>query len=235
MKGALNDRTKAVIINSPNNPSGVIYGEQKLKALSQVLTEYCNMTGAEIYLISDEPYRELVYGKTKSPSVLNLYDCSIVCYSYSKSLSLPGERIGYVAVNPAMPNRAQVYAAVCGAGRALGYVCAPSLFQQLVARVGDITSDVSVYERNRDMLYNGLVKLGFEVVRPDGAFYLFVKSPEPSAEKFALKAREFELLIVPSDSFGVEGYARISYCVSTQMIERSLPYFEKLAKCYNLR
>ncbi len=235
LKGALSSKTKAVLINTPNNPSGVVYGGEKLKAIADALSGYCAQTGAEIYLISDEPYRELVYGAAeKTPSVLCLYARSVVCYSYSKSLSLPGERIGYIAVNPAMENSAEVYTAVCGAGRALGYVCAPSLFQKLVERVGDMTSDLSVYGRNRDLLYGELKRLGFGVIKPDGAFYLFVKSPEPSAEKFALRAREMELLIVPSTSFGLEGYARISYCVSTDMIKRSLPAFEKLAKSYNL-
>ncbi len=234
LKGALNGRTKAVIINSPNNPSGVVYGEGVLREIANTLNEYCAASGGEIYLISDEPYRELTYAG-ESPSAMSFYARTLMCYSYSKSLSLPGERIGYIAVNPAMENREKVYAAVCGAGRALGYVCAPSLFQKLVARVGDMTADFSVYERNRDMLYEGLKNLGFEVIKPEGAFYLFVKSPEPSAEKFALRAREQEILIVPSDSFGVERYARISYCVSTQTIERSMPAFARLAESYKLR
>ena len=235
LQSALTPKTKAVIINSPNNPSGVIYSAEIIAELTDALTQYVRKTGSEIYLVSDEPYRELVFDKTVCvPSVLNCYSKSIVCYSYSKSLSLPGERIGYIAVNNAMDNFEEVYAAVCGAGRALGYVCAPALFQQLVARVGDTTADISVYKRNRDLLYTELTRLGFEVVKPDGAFYLFVKSPDVSAESFAQKAREYELLIVPSDSFGVEGYARISYCVSTDMIERSLPAFDKLAKAYKL-
>ena len=236
LKSALTPKTKAVIINSPNNPSGVVYSAKIIEDLAAILTEYEGATGNGIYLISDEPYRELVFEKTmQAPSVLACYKRSVLCYSYSKSLSLPGERIGYIAVNNTMQNFDEVYAAVCGAGRALGYVCAPALFQQLVARVGDATADVSVYKRNRDLLYGALTELGFEVVKPDGAFYLFVKSPDVSAQEFADKAREFELLIVPSDSFGVEGYARISYCVSTDMIERSLPAFGKLASCYKLR
>ena len=166
---------------------------------------------------------------------MNYYAESIVCYSFSKSLSLPGERIGYIAVNPAAQNAGEVYAAVCGAGRALGYVCAPSLFQKLIARVIGTTSDVSVYERNRDVLSAALASYGYEVVRPDGAFYLFVKSLEPDSDAFAERAKQHELLIGSAKSFGVEGYVRISYCVSPQMIERSLPAFEALAKSYGIK
>lgn len=236
LQRALTPKTKAVIINSPNNPSGVVYPEEIIKKLVSTLTEYGQKTGNTVYLISDEPYRELVFDKNVPvPIIMNYYANSIVCYSYSKSLSLAGERIGYIAVNNQMPEFADVYAAVCGAGRALGYVCAPALFQRLVAEVGDITADISIYKRNRDMLYTALTEYGFKVIKPEGAFYLFVQSPEQSASAFAEKARKFELLIVPSDSFGVEGYARISYCVATQMIERSLPAFKALAESYGLK
>lgn len=232
---ALTPKTKAVIINSPNNPSGVVYPKEIIDKLASTLTEYGHKTGSSIYLISDEPYRELVFDKSVCvPFVMNSYENSIVCYSYSKSLSLAGERIGYIAVNNAMPAFSDVYAAVCGAGRALGYVCAPALFQHLVAKIGDITADISIYKRNRDILYTALTEYGFKVIKPEGAFYLFVQSPEQSAAAFAEKARQYELLIVPSDSFGVEGYARISYCVATDMIERSLPAFKALAKQYDL-
>ncbi len=232
-KEALGAKTKAVIINSPNNPSGVVYGEEVISALAAALDEHCRATGNAVYLVSDEPYRELVFDDcTKVPYIMNYYKRSIVCYSFSKSLSLPGERIGYIAVNRAMDEFSDVYAGVCGAGRALGYVCAPNLFQQLVARVLGCTSDISVYKRNRDMLCSALTEYGYEVVRPDGAFYLFVRAMEEDAEKFAERAKDYELLLVPSDSFGVKGYVRISYCVDTAMIERALPAFKKLAESY---
>lgn len=231
-KAALTEKTKAVIINSPNNPSGVVYGEKTVKNLCAALKEHEKMTGKKVYLISDEPYRELVFDGIYVPFIMNFYPDSVVCYSFSKSLSLPGERIGYVAVNNAMQNFAEVYAGVCGAGRALGYVCAPALFQQLVKKVLGRTSDISVYKANRDRLCAALTEYGFEVVKPDGAFYLFVKSPEPDANAFAERAKKHELLIVPADSFGVKGYVRISYCVSPQTVEKSLPAFKALAESY---
>ncbi|MGN0814113.1 MAG: pyridoxal phosphate-dependent aminotransferase [Candidatus Coproplasma sp.] len=232
VKAAITPKTKAVIINSPNNPSGVVYGEEVIKSLCKALEEESARRGEPVYLISDEPYRELVFDGVKVPYVMNYYKNSIVCYSYSKSLSLPGERIGYIAVCPQSENSADIYAAVCGAGRALGYVCAPALFQRLVERVYDKTSDVSVYKSNRDVLCAALTEYGFEVVKPDGAFYLFVKSPEPDADTFAERAKDFELLLVSANSFGVEGYVRISYCVSPDMIVRSLPAFKALAQSY---
>lgn len=231
-KAALTEKTKAVIINSPNNPSGVVYGEKTVKNLCAALKEHEKMTGNKVYLISDEPYRELVFDGIYVPFIMNFYPDSVVCYSFSKSLSLPGERIGYVAVNNAMQNFAEVYAGVCGAGRALGYVCAPALFQQLVKKVLGRTSDISVYKANRDRLCAALTEYGFEVVKPDGAFYLFVKSPEEDANAFAERAKKHELLIVPADSFGVKGYVRISYCVSPQTVEKSLPAFKALAESY---
>lgn len=233
-KAALNAHTKAVIINSPNNPSGVVYNEETVKALCAALKEHERTTGNRVYLISDEPYRELVFGGVRVPFIMNYYEDSVVCYSFSKSLSLPGERIGYIAVNNAMRDRREVYAGVCGAGRALGYVCAPNLFQQLVARVLGKTADISVYKRNRDTLCGALTEYGFKAVRPDGAFYLFVKSPEEDAAAFAERAKGYELLLVPADSFGVKGYVRIAYCVSPDMVERSLPAFKKLAESYGL-
>ena len=231
IKGAITPHTKAVLINSPNNPSGVVYTEESIKQLCKVLQE-CKNNGQTIYLISDEPYRELVFGGVKVPYIMNYYADSIVCYSFSKSLSLPGERIGYIAVNPAMGNAGEVYAAVCGAGRALGYVCAPSLFQQIIPRVIGKTSDISVYERNRDVLSAALQSYGYEVVKPDGAFYLFVKSLESDSDAFAERAKEHELLIVSAKSFGVDGYVRISYCVSPDMISRPLPAFKALSESY---
>lgn len=230
---ALTAKTKAVIINSPNNPSGVVYGESAIKKLASVLEEYSNKFGTEIYLISDEPYRELVYdGQTKVPFVMNYYKRSIVCYSYSKSLSLPGERIGYIAVNNAMAEFSEVYAGICGAGRALGFVCAPNLFQQLIARVCGKTADISIYKGNRDLLCSSLEEYGYKVVKPDGAFYLFVKSLEPDAKAFAERAKKFELLVVAGNDFGCKGYVRVSYCVAPDMIKRALPAFKALAESY---
>ena len=185
-------------------------------------------------MITDEPYRELVYDKeTKVPYLINYYDNTIVGYSFSKSLSLPGERIGYIVVSNKMKQAKDVYAAVCGAGRALGYVCAPSLFQRVVARCLGQTADISIYKKNRDLLYQALTKYGFHCVKPDGAFYLFVKALEKDANAFCEKAKKYELLLVPGDDFGCPGYVRISYCVTTEQIERALPAFEKLAGEYN--
>ena len=234
LEKAVCKKTAAVLVNSPNNPSGVVYGEETVKRLAKLLEEKSVQFGRTIYLITDEPYRELVYGGVKVPYLTNYYPHTIVCYSYSKSLSLPGERIGYIFVNPAAKDAKALYLAVCGAGRALGYVCAPSLFQKLIARCQGVTSDVSVYERNRDTLAGALRSYGFRCVQPDGAFYLFVKSPEPDAYAFCERAKKYNLLLVPGDDFGCKGYVRIAYCVSHEMIERSLPAFEKLAKEYSL-
>lgn len=230
----LNEKTAAVIINSPNNPSGAVFSEDSIKKLSSILSEAEEKFGRKIYLISDEPYRELVYGKTEVPFVTKYYNDTIICYSWSKSLSLPGERIGYILVSPENPDWKEVYSGICGAGRALGFVCAPSLFQHMIPKCIKMTSDISVYKKNRDLLYGALSDFGFEAVHPDGAFYLFVKSPEPDAKAFSEKAKKHEILIVPSDDFGMEGFVRISYCVSTEQIERSLPAFKKLAEEYSL-
>lgn len=225
---AVTPNTKGIIVNTPNNPSGVVLTEDSVKAIVEVLEKKQAEYGHDIFIITDEPYRELVYsGKPDSP-FMKLYDNTILCYSYSKSLSLPGERIGYIAVSDRMADKADVYAAVCGAGRALGYVCAPSMMQRVVAMCDGETADVSVYKKNRDILYTSLTEMGYSCVYPDGAFYLFVKAPIESANEFSEKAKEYNLLVVPADSFGVEGYVRISYCVSTDMIERSLPKFKEL-------
>lgn len=229
---ALTPNTKAVIINSPNNPSGVVYSEETLQSLGEILRRKSEEYGHRIYLITDEPYRELVYGEVEVPFVTKYYDDTLVCYSFSKSLSLPGERIGYIALCPRMDQERQVYAAVCGAGRSLGFVCAPSLFQKVVARCVGQTSDLSFYKKNRDLLTGTLDKLGFNYVKPDGAFYLFVQALEDDANAFCEKAKKHELLLVPGDDFGCPGYVRISYCVKTDMIERSLPAFAKLAAEY---
>lgn len=229
---AVTPHTKGVIVNSPNNPSGVVLTEECIQGICQVLEEKQKEYGKEIFLIADEPYRELVYGDVKVPYLMNYYDNTLVCYSYSKSLSLPGERIGYIAVSDHIKDWKNVYAAVCGAGRVLGYVCAPSLFQKVIARCQGQVSDVSVYKKNRDILYNALTEYGYRCIKPDGAFYLFVESLEKDAAAFSEKAKEFELLLVPADSFGTPGFVRISYCVSTKQIEDSLPAFKKLAESY---
>lgn len=233
LKKALSANTKAVIINTPNNPTGAVFSEDTIKKLCAILKEESAKRGEPIYLISDEPYRELVYDETTIvPYVTNYYDNTLVCYSYSKSLSLPGERIGYVVVCNKMENNRDVYAAVCGAGRALGFVCAPSMMQKVVVESLGETSDLTVYKTNRDLLYKSLTEYGYKCVYPDGAFYLFIKSLEDDAEAFCKKARDFELLLVPSDSFGCPGYVRIAYCVTTEIIKRSLPAFKKLAEQY---
>lgn len=227
----INSKTKAVIINSPNNPSGVVYTKDTIDKLVSLLNSESKRSGNSIYLISDEPYREITYG-AEVPYIPHCYDNTVVCYSYSKSLSLPGERIGYILVTNNCDDSSDLYAAVCGAGRALGYVCAPSMFQKVIGRCLDTPSNVDAYKENRDLLYNALTSYGYDCVKPDGAFYLFVRSPEADANEFCLKARKYELLLVPSDSFGCEGFVRISYCVSNEMIKRSLPSFERLIKEY---
>lgn len=234
LEGAVTERTKAVIVNSPNNPSGAVLSEANIRALCAVLRGKSARYGRPIYLVADEPYRELVYDGVSVPFLPRFYDDTLVCYSFSKSLSIPGERIGYIAVSPAAARRADLFAAVCGAGRALGYVCAPSLFQRAAARCLGRHADVSVYRGNRDLLYGALCGFGYECVKPDGAFYLFVKSPEPDAGAFCERAKRRELLLVPADSFGCPGYVRIAYCVPTKQIENSLPAFKALAEEYEL-
>ncbi len=232
LASAINEKTKAVIINSPNNPSGVIVPEGDILKLAELLREKQKEFNKEIFLISDEPYRELVFTGEKVAYIPSVYDNSFVCYSYSKALSLPGERIGYIFVSPTMKQADDVFAAVCGAGRALGYVCAPSLMQYVISECLDDTADVSIYEKNRNLLYNALTDIGYTVIKPDGAFYMFVKSLEENANAFYERAKKFDLLIVPSDSFGVEGFVRISYCVDTDLIERSIPAFKALYEDY---
>lgn len=224
--------TKAVIINSPNNPSGVVYTEETIKKLCEVLKRKSEEFGKIIYLIADEPYRELVYSGVDVPYLMNYYDNTLVCYSYSKSLSLPGERIGYIAVCPKMDDCSSIYLAVCGAGRSLGYVCAPSLFQHVIANCINAKVNVEAYKENRDLLYDNLTAYGYECVKPDGAFYLFVKALEEDAYKFYEKAKNHEILVVPCDDFGVKGYVRIAYCTDNAMVKRALPAFKKLAEEY---
>ena len=234
LEKAVNQKTKAIIVNSPNNPSGVVLNEETIKKLADLMTKKSKEFGTDIYIIADEPYRELVYGDVKVPYIPEYYDNTIVCYSFSKSLSLPGERIGYVFVSPNAKDCKVLYAAVCGAGRALGFVCAPSLLQYTVAELVGETADIEVYKKNRDLLADNLSEYGYKVAQPDGAFYLFVKSPESDANAFCEKAKKYELLLVPGDDFGYAGYVRISYCVATEMIEKSLPAFEKLIKEYKV-
>ena len=234
LEKAVNEKTKLVVVNTPNNPSGVILSAESLEKMSSILRAAEEKYGHTIYLISDEPYRELVYDGTPVPWVPDYYDDTIVCTSFSKSLSLPGERIGYLAVNGVMADRQDVFDALAGAARGCGYVNAPSMMQRVVEKCLGQTADISVYKQNRDLLYNGLKARGFDCVYPDGAFYLFVRSPEPDAKAFSEKAKKYELLLVPSDDFGVEGYVRVAYCVSTDMIERSMPAFTELAREYGL-
>ena len=229
---ALTPNTKGVIINSPNNPTGVVYSEATIQKLAQVLTENSKEYGHTIWLISDEPYREIVYRDTPLPWVPNYYPNTLVCYSYSKSLSLPGQRIGYVLVPPQAEDADIVYAAVCGAGRALGYVCAPSLFQLVAAECTGQTADIEIYHKNRDLLLNALRDMGYTCAQPDGAFYLFPRSLEPDARAFCERARKYDLVLVPGDSFGCPGHVRISYCVPTEQIQRALHKFEQLAAEY---
>ncbi len=229
---ALTPTTKGVLINSPNNPTGVVYSEATIEKLAQVLTEKSKEYGHTIWLISDEPYREIVYRDTPLPWVPNYYPNTLVCYSYSKSLSLPGQRIGYVLVPSTAEDANIVYAAVCGAGRALGYVCAPSLFQLVAAECTGQTADIEIYHKNRDLLLNALRDMGYTCAQPDGAFYLFPRSLEPDAHAFCERAKKYDLVLVPGDSFGCPGHVRISYCVPTEQIQRALHKFEKLAAEY---
>lgn len=230
---AISPRTRGVIINSPNNPSGVVYGEEVIQKIADILRKKQKEYGKDIYLIADEPYRELVYDDDiKVPYAMNYYENTLVCYSYSKALSLPGERIGYIAVNADMVCAKEVYAAVCGAGRILGFVCAPALFQRVVAACVDKTADISVYKKNRDTFYAALTEYGYDVIKPDGAFYLFMKSLEADAVAFCERAKKYELLLVPGDDFGVKGYVRVAYCVAPETIARALPAFKKLADEY---
>ena len=232
LKKAINKNTRAIIINSPNNPSGAVLCESDIKALSELLRKKEKEFGRAVTIIADEPYRELAYDGVFVPYIPNYYDNTVVCYSYSKSLSIPGERIGYILVSPKAHNAADTFAAVCGAGRSMGYVCAPSLLQRVVKECDGEMPDLTAYDKNRKLLYSSLTEMGYSAVYPEGAFYLFVKSLEPDAAAFCERAKKYELLLVPSDSFGVEGYVRIAYCVKHEQIEASLPAFKKLIEEY---
>lgn len=229
LDGVINKNTKAVLINSPNNPSGVVYSEETIKALAEVLKKKSEEYGHPIYIISDEPYRELVFGDVKVPFVPNYYDNTVVCYSWSKSLSLPGERIGYILVPNAVENAEELMAAVNGSGRILGFVCAPSMFQKVITKCIDVMPDNSIYEKNRDLLEENLSKFGYEFAKPDGAFYFFIKSPfEGGGQELHERAKEHDMLVVPAAGFGCPEYVRLSYCVKTEDIEKAIPIFEKL-------
>ncbi len=229
---AVTPHTKGVLVNSPNNPSGVVYSRATLERLAAILTQKSGEYGHPIYLISDEPYREIVYAGVEVPWVPHIYRDTIVCYSFSKSLSLPGERIGYVFVPGEAAEGDDVYAAVAGAGRSLGYVNAPSLFQQVTSLCCDMTADIKIYEENARLFVSALREMGYHVVEPDGAFYLFPRSLEPDDAAFSERAKALDLLIAPGTGFGAPGHVRISYCVQTDVIRRALPRFKELADSY---
>ena len=233
LKAALTEKTKAVIINSPNNPSGMVYSEETLKELADILRAHEKKIGETVYLITDEPYRELVYDMDKTPNAMCYYDDTFICYSFSKCMSIPGERIGYLAVSPRMHDKTAVYAAVLGAGRALGYINPPSLFQRVIEKTVGAHSDFSQYKINRDILTAGLREIGYECVDPRGAFYLFAKALEPDAKAFCEHAKKYELLLVPSNDFGMTGYFRMAYCVNRDMIGKSMPAFKALWDDYH--
>ncbi|EKQ50585.1 MULTISPECIES: pyridoxal phosphate-dependent aminotransferase [unclassified Clostridium] len=235
LREVITAKTKALIINNPNNPTGVVYSEKVLQDLAFLLNEKQKEFNTTIYLISDEPYREIVYDKINLPCLLKYYDNTFIGYSYSKSLSLPGERIGYVVANPSLSNLDEMMSALNIANRILGFVNAPSLFQRVIAKSLDSEVDVSIYERNRDLLYNHLISLGFTCVKPQGAFYLFPKSPIEDDKKFCEDAKQFNLLLVPGSTFGCPGHVRLAYCISYEKIKNSLQAFDKLAALYNLK
>ena len=228
----LTEKVAALLINTPNNPSGAVYSEDTLKKLAELLMRKQKEYGHDIFLISDEPYREIVFDGKKAPYVSRFYDNTLSCYSYSKSLSLPGERIGYVAANPACRD-AELISAICGQiSRGIGHNCPPSIIQLAVAEIPDVTADMSVYERNMNILYNELTALGFECVRPGGTFYIFPKALEEDAVAFCQKALAYDLVLVPSDTFGVPGFFRMAYCIDTEKVERSLEALRKFVKGY---
>lgn len=230
----ITEKTKAVIINTPNNPTGVIYSEETIKHIGKILNRRGKELGTSIVLISDEPYRELAYDGAFVPYVTKYYNNTVVCYSYSKSLSLPGERIGYLVIPDEMEDGKRVFQAAVIANRVLGCVNAPSLMQRVVLRCVDTMTDVAAYDKNRNLLYNSLVEYGFECVKPEGAFYLFMKTPMADEKEFCETAKQFHVLVVPGSSFACPGYVRIAYCVSYDRIKRSLPAFKKIAEHYHM-
>ena len=232
LERVLTPQTKAVIVNSPNNPSGAVYRETTIRRLADLLRAKEQEYGHPIFIVADEPYREIVYDGASVPCIPLFYDNTIVCYSYSKSFSLPGERIGYIVVPDTAADFARIYGAIAGAARVLTHVNAPSLWQLVVARCAGKAADLSTYAKNAALLYDGLTALGFSCVRPQGAFYLFPQALEPDDAAFCRRAQEYDLLLVPGRDFGCPGYFRAAYCVRTKMIEKSLPRFEELAKSY---
>lgn len=230
LEKGITPKTKAIIINTPNNPTGVIYSEESLTKMAEVLKKKEKEYGTSIYLISDEPYKEIAYDGAEVPFLLKYHKNSFIGYSYSKSLSLPGERIGYVVANSEMDDYEEIIQSLNVANRILGFVNAPSLFQRVIGRILGAEVDVNIYKKNRDLLYNHLISLGFECVKPQGAFYLFPKSLIPDDKAFAEAAKKYNLLIVPGSSFGCPGYFRLSYCISYEKIEKSLQAFTKLAE-----
>lgn len=234
LASSIGTKTKAVIINTPNNPTGVVYSEDTIKDIARILLEKERELGIEIVLISDEPYRELVYDGIQVPYITKYYANTVVCYSYSKSLSLPGERIGYLVIPDEMEDSKNVFAAACIANRVMGSVNAPSLMQRVIMRCVDEQVNLNYYERNRNAIYDGLRKLGFSLQKPEGAFYLFVKSPVPDEKEFCKICKDHKVLVVPGSSFACPGYVRIAYCVSYEQIEGSLPAFGEIAKVYGL-
>ena len=232
LERALSTRTKAVIINSPNNPSGAVYSETTIRRLADLLRAKEQAYEHPIFIIADEPYREIVYDGVSVPCIPLFYDNTIVCYSYSKSFSLPGERIGYIVVPDSAADFARIYGAIAGAARVLTHVNAPSLWQLVVAHCVGQAADLSIYERNAALLYDGLTALGFSCVRPQGAFYLFPQALEPDDAAFCRRAQEYDLLLVPGRDFGCPGYFRAAYCVRSEVIEKALPHFDELVKSY---
>ncbi len=230
VEACLTKHTQAIILNSPNNPAGTVYSEETLRALAELLTRKSGEYGHPIYIVADEPYRELVYGGAEAPFIPKLYPNTVVCYSYSKSLSLPGERIGYIYVPEQCADHDALYAAIAGAARASGHVCAPSLWQKVIARCSHLRPDLEAYDRNRRLLADSLRSYGYEMAQPDGAFYLFLKAPGGDAAAFSEKAKQRDLLVVPGGDFGCPDYFRICYCVSWEMIEKSLPIFAELIR-----
>ena len=231
IEAAITDRTKAIILNSPNNPSGAVYKKEVLKKLMTVLAKKNAETRRAIYIISDEPYRELSYDEDV-PCIAKMYKDTIICYSYSKAFSIPGDRIGYICVQPEADSAKEVYLAVCGAGRALGYVCAPTYLQHVVGRCVKVRPDLEVYRSNRNLLYAFLTEMGYECIYPDGAFYLMVKTPDGDTERFCEKAKKYDLLVVPGDTFGAPGYVRLAYCVDPETVQKSLPLFKMVLEEY---